>query len=58
MIREWEEDFVRLSDGDPRLEKELRKMDMISFLNRILVLKKKQMAQERIDNDSDPFGRN
>lgn len=56
-MREWEEDFVRLSEGDPRLEKDLRKMDMISFLNRILVLKKNQLAQQEAQTHGDPFGR-
>lgn len=47
-----------LSDGDPVLEKALRKMDMISFLHRILALRKKQMSQNAGSDNGDSFGRN
>ncbi len=46
-----------LADGDPILEKELRKMDIISFLHRILALRKKQLSQSA-DSEGDSFGRN
>lgn len=43
-----------LSEGDPIRERELRKMDMFSFLNRILALRKNQKANERLNTE--PFG--
>ena len=45
-LREWEEHLVILADGNPVMEKELRKMDHFSFLNRILALNKKAKAEE------------
>ena len=45
-----------LSDGDPVKEKELRKMDIFSFLNRILVLSKRAKAESKSAGESDPFG--
>ncbi len=56
-IREWEEDFITLSDGDPILESQLRKMSIYDFLFRILALRKKSMAQEAANQSGDPFGR-
>jgi hypothetical protein len=54
-LRGWEEDLVLLADGDPTIEKQLRKMDIFSFLNRILALKKKEKANSS-DLDTEPFG--
>jgi hypothetical protein len=54
-IRAWEEDFVILSGGNPETEKLLRKMDIFSFLNRILALNKKQKA-ESSTLEHEPFG--
>jgi len=44
-----------LADGDPVKEKELRKMDIFSFLNRILALNKKNKA-ESSSLENEPFG--
>lgn len=47
--------MVLLADGDPAKEKDLRKMDHYTFLNRILALNKKAKAENQASND-DPFG--
>jgi hypothetical protein len=49
--------LVLLSDGDPIKEKQLRKMDIFSFLNRILALNKKQKS-ESSSLEHEPFGFN
>jgi hypothetical protein len=45
-----------MADGDPVKEKELRKMDIFSFLNRILALSKKAKS-ESSSLESEPFGK-
>lgn len=45
-----------LAEGDPEKEKQLRKMDYYSFLQRILVLNKRVKAQNQLDTNGDPFG--
>ncbi len=45
-----------LADGDPVKEKQLRKMDYYSFLQRILVLNKRAKAQNQLSDNGDPFG--
>jgi hypothetical protein len=57
LIRKWQEDFVLLADGNPDFEKALRKMDIFSFLGRILVLRKKELSQNNLESE-EPFGRN
>lgn len=44
-----------MADGDPVKEKELRKMDIFTFLNRIIALNKKQKA-ESSTLENEPFG--
>ena len=57
-LREWEEHLVLLSDGDPVKERELRKMDHFSFLNRILALNKKAKAEQAAHSrEENLFGR-
>lgn len=43
-----------LAEGNPILEKELRKMDIFSFLNRILALMKNQKTDSKFEDQ--PFG--
>jgi len=50
--------LVLLSDGDPVKERELRKMDHFSFLNRILALNKKAKAEQAAHSrEENLFGR-
>jgi hypothetical protein len=44
-----------MADGDPTVEKQLRKMDIFSFLHRILALKKKERGGNS-SLESEPFG--
>lgn len=58
LLREWEENFVMLADGDPVTEKELRKMDYYSFLNRIFTMQKKaRLEHDSMIHEENRFGR-
>lgn len=47
-----------LSDGDPVKEKELRRMDYYSFIQRIFALQKKaQLDEELAQREENRFGR-
>jgi hypothetical protein len=47
--------MVMLSDGDPKIEDELRRRPIFWFLNRILSLKKKERGGNS-SLESEPFG--
>jgi hypothetical protein len=53
-LKEWEIQFVIISDGDPFLEKELRRMSIYDFNFRILALKTKSDNNSR--SLTEPFG--